>query len=61
MFRLHAVISCQDHGGTHGIELAEITVNHGVEILGALFMGGKFMLDIIGGRQIHHIGLPFFQ
>ena len=61
MFRLHAVVSRQHDGGSHLVELAEIPVDHGVEAERAVLVGRELVLDIVGGRQIQHIRVPFFQ
>ena len=61
MFRLHAVIRCQDDGRTKVVKLAKIAIDHGMEIQRPLFLRREFVLDVIGGRQIHHIGPPFGQ
>ena len=55
------MIGGQHDCGAHRVKLAEITVNHGMKGQRALFFRGEFMLDVIGGRKIHHIRLPFLQ
>ena len=58
MLRFHAMIRSQDKGGANFVKLAEISVDHSMEIQCALFFWGKLMLDVICGRQIHHVGAP---
>ena len=61
MFRLHTVVGRQHDGCTHAVEFAQIAVDHGVEAKRAILVGCEFVLDIVSGRQIQHIRIPFFQ
>ena len=54
-FGIHAVVSGQGNDATHVFELLQITVHHGVEGIGPRSARCKFMLDVVGGGQIHHI------
>ena len=58
---LHAVIGGDDNCRPHRVKLRKVAVKHRVKAFGLGLFGGVFVLHIIGGRQIHHIGVPFGQ
>ena len=58
---VHAVVGGQRQGGAQGVELLEVAVHHGVEVIGRGRSRRVLMLDVIRGRQIHDVGAPGFQ
>ncbi len=57
MLVLHAVVGDDDDDGAAGIELAQILVHHRVEAVGALRARRILVLHVVGGGEIHEVGL----
>ena len=52
---VHPVVGGHDDGRAHFVELSEIAIHHGVEVVGGRRSGRALVLDVIGSRQIHDI------
>ena len=56
MLIVHAVVGGGDDDSTRLVESGQITVDHGVEVIGDLGAGTGLVLDVVRGRQVHQIG-----
>ena len=54
---IHAMVGCQGNHTAHVVQLLHVAVHHGVKAVGALRPRRVFVLDVIRGGEIHHIGL----
>ena len=55
------MVGCENHQTPHGIELRHVAVHHGVKLVGTRGAWCEFVLDVICGREVHHIGSLIFH